>query len=120
MVQTMTIEELLSLKDYGRNIGYLVNDSFNNKFCFTLRYPECNKYDVVFDYTYHDRITYSVSTQTAEDIIHNFSDYDGNVAEYNYKAVPLEVAKNQIKEKWIEYKNYLNDIEVNKIGEDFQ
>lgn len=36
MVQTMTIEELLSLKDYGRNIGYLVNDSFNNKFCFTL------------------------------------------------------------------------------------
>lgn len=116
----MTQEELLSLKDFGRNIGYIVNDSFNNKRCFTLRYPDCNDYDVVFDYTYHDRITYSVSTQTAEDIIHNFSDYDGNVAEYNYKAVPLEVAKNQIKEKWIEYKNYLNDIEVNKIGEDFQ
>lgn len=56
MVQTMTIEELLSLKDYGRNIGYLVNDSFNNKFCFTLRYPECNK----FHYTSHLELVYLV------------------------------------------------------------
>lgn len=63
MVQTMTIEELLSLKEFGRNIGYLVNDSFNNKFCFTLRYPECNKYDVVFDYTYHNRVKQNLMRQ---------------------------------------------------------
>ena len=116
----MTIEELLSLKEFGRTIGYLVNDNFTNKNAFTLRYPGCSEYDVVLDNTYKDCVTYSISTQTAEDIIHNFSDYDGNVEEYNYKIVPLEVAKHQLKEKWIEYKNYLNDIEVNKIGEDFQ
>ena len=116
----MTQEELLSLKDFGRNMGYLVNDNFKNKRCFTLRYPDCSDYDVVFDNTFHDGVTVSISTQTVEDIIHNFSDYDGNVEEYDYRYVPLEVAQNGLKEKWIEYKNYLNEIEVNKIGEDFQ
>lgn len=116
----MTPEELLSLKEFGRNMGYLVNDRFDNKRCFTLRYPECSTYDVVFDNTYHDGVTISFSTQTAYDIIHNFSDYDGNADEYNYKFVPLKMAQYELIEKWKEYKNYLNEIEVNKIGEDFQ
>lgn len=116
----MTKEELLSLKEFGRNMGYLVRDSFNNKNAFTLRYPDCSEYDVVFDCTYHDGVTFSISTQTADDIINNYSDFDGNAEEYNYKFVPIEVAQNGLKEKWIEYKNYLNDIELNKIGEDFK
>lgn len=115
----MTKEELLSLKEFGRNMGYLVNDNFNNKRCFTLRYPDCSDYDVVFDNTFHDGVTISISTQTAEDIIHNFSDYDGNVEEYDYRYVSLEMAQYALKVKWIEYKNYLNEIEVDKISSDF-
>lgn len=116
----MTSEELLSIKEFGSNMGYLLNDNFSSKLYFTLRYPECSDYNVVFDSTYHDRITVSISTQTADDIIHNYADYDGNIEEYNYTITSLDTIKTKLKEKWIEYKNYLNDIEVNKIGEDFK
>ena len=116
----MTMEEFLSLKEFGSNMGYLVNDNFTNKNAFTLRYPGCAEYDVVLDSTYKDCVTFSISTQTADDIINNFSDYDGNVEEYKYKITSLETIKTKLKEKWIEYKNYLNDIELNKIGEDFK
>lgn len=116
----MTREELLSIKEFGSNMGYLVNDNFSNKLSFTLRYPVCPDYDVVFDSTYHDRTTVSISTQTADDIINNYSDYEENVEEYNFTITSLDTIKTKLKEKWLEYKNYLNDVELNKIGEDFK
>ena len=116
----MTSEELLSIKEFGSNLGYLLNDNFSSKLYFTLRYPECSDYDVVFDSTYNGGVTISISTQTADDIINNYSDYDGNIEEFNYTNTSLETIKTKLKEKWIEYKNYLNGIELNKIGEDFK
>lgn len=115
----MTYEELLSLKEFGRNMGYLINENFTNKNAFTLRYPDCAEYDVVFDYTYNDGVSFDISNQTAYDIINNYCDYDGNAEKYDYTITSLEV-KTKLQEKWIEYKNYLNDIELNKIGEDFK
>lgn len=116
----MTKEEFLSLKEFGKNMGYLVSDKFTNKNAFTLRYPGCSEYDVVLDCTYNDGVTFDISTQTADDLINNFGDYEGNTEQYNYTITSLEEIKNKLNEKWVEYKNYLNEIELNKIGEDFK
>lgn len=116
----MTKEELLSLKEFGRNMGYLVKDGFHNKNAFTLRYPGSSEFDVVLDCTYTDGVTFDISTQNADDLIHNYCDYDGNARQYNYKNVSLEEIKNKLKEKWVEYKKYLNETELKKIGEDFK
>ena len=116
----MTKEELLSLKEFGSNMGYILNEKFTNKNAFTLRYPGSSEYDVVLDCTYNDGVTFDISTQTSYNLIHNYCDYDGNAVQYNYKNVSLEEIKNKLKEKWVEYKNYLNEIELKKIGEDFK
>lgn len=116
----MTLEELLSLKEFGSNMGYILNVNFTNKNAFTLRYPGSSEFDVVLDCTYTDGVTFDISNQTVVDLIHNYCDYDGNSKQYNYKNVSLDEIKDRLQEKWVEYKNYLNEIELKKIGEDFK
>lgn len=116
----MTREELISLKDYGVNLGYVLNNRYDVEDWFTLRLPESDDYDVLLDCTYHKHDKFDISTQPIENLINNYEDYDGNCDTYYVKDTPVEIIKNLLEKRMCEYKTYLNEKELKKIGEDFK
>jgi hypothetical protein len=116
----MTVMEMMKLRDYAKQLGYVIVEDYSQVGMYTITFPNAyNEYMSVVDCSWEDLKNISFTTLTIDEIMNG--EYVEPVEDITF---PLcRVSYNEVKDfmdfYWGEYKQYLQQQKINKIMDYF-